>query len=170
MVKLLLLLVTLPLVASCTSSKVTLNPRGTTAMISLWNGTTRRAELLALQNGSLVTLTDSVWTIPEADIRSVELDIDQERGGWIVLTAITQALPTGILLAIDDAGSREAGLIGLAVTTGTVISYLASEPQDDYRWPLPPDQAETFRSYLCYPYGITPGQLKQLRATFPSAR
>jgi hypothetical protein len=126
--------------------------------------------LLALQNGSLIALTDSVWIIPKADIISVNLEIDQERTGWVVLTAITQAIPTAVLLGSDNPETVRYGLIGVAVTAGTIASFVLSEPRQIYKWPLPPDQAETFQSYLRYPYGISPGQLQQLRETFRGVR
>jgi hypothetical protein len=164
--KYLLLLPALPLLVSCASTQVTLNARGTMAMISLTNGAPRRAELLALQNRTLIVLTDSVWVIPESEIRSVDLDIDQERGPWITLTLLTQVAPTVAFLMSDKTENHHIGLVGVAVTAGTVASFLLSEPKEKYDWPPTPEQTETFRTYLCYPYGITPGQLQILKGTF----
>jgi hypothetical protein len=163
MVKYLLITLFGVVLASCTSSKPTVTQFGDMATITLRNGTTRDAELIALQDSVLIVAVDSLWAIPQRDLKSVWVHIDQERGGWIAMVAITQAIPSLLILTSGDREWQTIGGVGLVVTAGTTASFLFSEEQQTYAWPITSGEADKLRLRMRFPYGISATNLAKLR-------
>jgi hypothetical protein len=163
MVKYLLLALFAVVLASCTSSKPTVTQFGDMATITHNNGTTRDAELIALQDNVLIVGVDSLWSIPQSDLKSVWVHIDQERGGWISMVAITQLVPSLLILTSGDREWQTVGLVGLAVTGGSVASFLLSEEQQTYIWPISSEEADKLRLRMRFPYGINAANLAKLQ-------
>lgn len=127
----------------------------------------RSAELIALQDSVLIAATDSLWIIPQADLTSVEIPMERNKN-WVWLVGLTQALPTLVFLVAgaEDKYSQAYtgyGILGVLVTTGTVVSFMTSEPQVRYTWPLPAREADDLRLHMRFPYGVTAVQLERLQ-------
>jgi hypothetical protein len=133
------------------------------ATITLRNGTARDAELIALQDSVLIVAADSLWVIPQRDLKSVWVHIDQERGGWITLVGVTQLLPSVLFLSSGSRDVQIIGGVGLAVTGGSVASFLLSEERQTYSWPISGEEADKLRLRMRFPYGISAAQITQLR-------
>jgi hypothetical protein len=157
------------MLVSCGSSTITTSARGTLATINLKSGQVHQAELLALQDSVLIAETDSLMVIRQEDVRSVELQVEHEREGWIILVGATEVLPSTVLLVRGASESNSSprvalGIVGLAISAGTVISLLASEPQETFTWPLTAGEFDELRLRTRFPYGISPVQIEQIRA------
>jgi hypothetical protein len=163
MVKYLLIALFGVVLASCTSSKPTVTQFGDMATITLRNGTTRDAELIALQDSTLIVAADSLWIIRQSDLKSVWVHIDQERGGWISMIAVTQLIPSLLFLTSSDRDLQTIAGVGLVVTGGSVASFLLSEEQQTYTWPITAEEADKLRIRMRFPYGISATQIAQLR-------
>jgi hypothetical protein len=163
MVKYLLIALFGAVVASCTSSKPTVTQFGDMATITLRNGTTRDAELIALQDSLLIVAVDSLWMIPQRDLKEVWVHIDQERGGWISMITFTQLIPSLLFLTSESHDLKTIGTVGLVVTGGSVASFLFSEERQTYTWPITGEEADRLRLRMRFPYGINATNLAKLR-------
>lgn len=161
-----ILLIALPalLLLSCGTDRVILRPEGSSAALSLIDGNVREVELLALQDSVLFCLTDTLLELPVARVQSLRLKIDESRG-WFLPVAFLQALPTGILLAVEKE-ARPAGEIWLGITALTWAAFEFSGPRVDFEQPWGKKDIEALRLHLRYPQSLTDEQITNLRTSF----
>ena len=148
---------------SCAGQNVVLTPYGTRSVLTQIDNSEMAVELLAFRDSNLVVKAATVRMIPFSSILRIQLEGGENSRGWLLPVAFFQGVPTALILALAD--DRTIGLIGLAITTVTVLCFEVSEPQRTFTFPLKPGEMETLRLHLRYPHGLSEDQFRQLTAS-----
>lgn len=150
----------------CGSSRIDLEPGGTTATVKLKDRLQLRGELIALQQGLLVLDADSIYQIPEERIEWVEIEVNST-SGWrplILLASIIPFIGTVEALSTERPWMDEFyyPLGWLLVNAVAYISFELTEPKGNFRMPLDHDERMDLLMHMRFPYGVPPDQLARL--------
>lgn len=150
------------LLSSCAPPDVIMRPEGTMATIYQKDGKDVKGELLAVHDGSILILADTVQTIPRSEILSVGLLIDEGRG-WILPVLLLQAAPSLVALAAASVDARLIGAGGLCLAGTTWLCFELSTPRTTFREPMKESDLDELSVHLRFPYGLSDSMLSELR-------